>query len=356
MITIIEIVIIRSVWVSQKFDNFIISKLHIWALILSILYFSQTFSFYSYLSDKLNQKKLFINYANPEQVKIKPNHPKNLVLIYLESIEDAYKNSNIFGKNLLASLDDLEGTSFKNYQQIVGTWTLASTFGTQCGIPIMLDYLNYNNLCLSDILNKHGYYNVYMQGTSLDFNNKRPFFSKHKYNEIYGREEWINKGDRSLSEWGIYDDDLFKEALIKFKELHATGRLFSLTILTGDTHEPKGYLSQYCKNKGASSITEIIECSTGLVANFVRFIKDNGYMQDTNIVIIGDHLYPRDILFNNIPKSKRYIFNRFISEKAPIKNREEIVLYDLFPTIMDFIGLKIEGGRLGIGKTGLNDN
>jgi len=43
------------------------------------------------------------------------------------------------------------------------------------------------------------------------------------------------------------------------------------------------------------------------------------------------------MLFNNLPKSERYIFNRFISKEEPVKNREEIVLFDLFPTILDYI-------------------
>jgi phosphoglycerol transferase len=336
----------------RKIDKILLCKMHIWLLFLSFLYFAKMFSLHSYVLEQMNKGRLFINYVNPETINIEQYNSKNLVLIYMESMEDTYKDFNLFGRNLLNSLYKTEGVSFKRYRQRGSTgWTIAGIFATQCGIPITTSFIKDSNICLSDILAKHGYYNVFMGGTSLEFTRKGDFFLKHKFHEVYGKEEWVKMGVQDIYDWGAYDEDIFKQAKIKLEELHKKGDLFNLTLLTGDTHAINGYLSNYCKDRGANSLEEIVECSSDQVANFVKFIKDRGYLKDTNIVIIGDHLFPFDSKFNNVPKSKRSIFNRFISEELPIKNRKEIVHFDLFPTILDYIGLKVKGGKLGLGKT-----
>jgi phosphoglycerol transferase len=341
----------------RKIDKIFLCKMHIWLLFLSFLYFAKVFSLHSYVLEQLNKGRLFISYINPENINIEPHNSKNLVLIYMESMEDAYKDSDLFGRNLLKSLYKEKGVSFKRYRQRGATgWMIAGIFATQCGRPITASFVEDNHICLSDILDEHGYYNIFMGGTSLEFTRKGDFFLKHKYHEVYGREEWVKRGVQEINEWGAYDEDIFKQAKIRLEELHKKGGLFNLTILTGDTHAPNGYLSEYCKTRGANSLEEIVECSSYQVSNFVEFIKEKGYLKNTNIVIIGDHLFPLDSQFHNIPKSERFIFNRFISEELPIKNRKEIVHFDLFPTILDYIGLKVKDGSLALGKTAFKDN
>lgn len=339
----------------HKIDKFILSKLYISIFVLSALYFCNFFSLHHYFYEQFKNESLYKNYVNPKDVNItKPKLAKNLILIYMESLENTYRNKKIFGRNLLQRIDNIQATEFARYKQTLGTqWTIASQFSTQCGMPINIKYVDYNNICLTDILSNHGYYNIYLQGTSLDFTNKRSFLQKHNINKMFGKEELVNQGVRLLSDWGVYDDDLFIKAKRLIKEMHDNGKLFNLTILTGDTHEP-GYASTSCKEKGISSISDIVECSSNQIADLVHFIIQNGYLNDTNIVLIGDHLFPRDTVFNNIPKNKRYILNRFISKDHYLPNREEILHMDMLPTILTFLGFKIQGERMGLGKSGFN--
>ncbi len=97
-------------------------------------------------------------------------------------------------------------------------------------------------------------------------------------------------------------------------------------------------------------IPAIVKCSSRQVADFLKFIQDNGYDKDTNIVIIGDHLFHKDSTLNDISKSERYIFNRFISQDNYQTNSEEILHVDMLPSILTFIGFEVEGERLGLGK------
>ncbi len=154
------------------------SKLHVCLFIAAIGYYSYRFPPIPYFQNKTNLNKLWKEYTDPKKVNIQANNPKNLVLIYLESVENTYKNEKLFGRNLLSDLDKLGVVSFQNYKQVLGTWTMSATFGTQCGVPMKISYLDYDNICLSDILSKYGYNNVYMQGNSLSFTSTKEFFFK----------------------------------------------------------------------------------------------------------------------------------------------------------------------------------
>ncbi len=333
----------------------ILSKLPIYFLIFTIYNICYKFSFYASIEALLKPEQLIIP---AQETTITPTKPKNLVLIYLESMETSYSSTSLFSKNLLAKLDSHSGVTFLQYKpapQI--NRTIAAIVATQCGVPIKIDYLlpndNNNIICLGDILNKFGYLNVFMGGASLNYSSKGLFFSKHHYNERYGREEWLSKGETELNGWGIYDNDLFKQAKTKIKELQDSGKLFNLTLLTIETHFP-GFNSKYCEKQGFKEFEGIIECSSHQVSDFIDFIKQNGYDKNTNIVVIGDHLLPLDWIFKNKSRSKRFMFNKFISTETMLMNRTSINHFDIFPTILDFIGLKLKDGHLGLGYSGFS--
>ncbi|MEO7343533.1 MAG: sulfatase-like hydrolase/transferase, partial [Methylotenera sp.] len=308
----------------------------------------------------------------PQAAKVELIKPKNLVLIYVESLEDTYKDPTIFGKNLLASLDNLKGVSFKGFKQAPGTnWTIAGITSTQCGLPLKnVSLYDGNNqgeniksflpraICLGDVLHKAGYHNVYMGGDALAFSGKGKFFQDHHYDEVYGREELKqNLTANEMNYWGLYDDDLFVLVKAKLKELHTKSKPFNLTITTIDTHGPDGHFSKYCKSHGVTEFKGIVECTSNQVASFILYMKKNGYLKDTNVVILGDHLAMYNPVHQELDSAKeRYIFNRFISNKLITKNRENILHFDMFPTILEFIGFQIKGGKLGLGFSAISQN
>jgi phosphoglycerol transferase len=53
--------------------------------------------------------------------------------------------------------------------------------------------------------------------------------------------------------------------------------------------------------------------------------------------------------------NNRTIFNYWISVDNVVKNRERIVHFDIAPSILDFIGLKVQGGRYGLGYSGFSN-
>ena len=98
-----------------------------------------------------------------------------------------------------------------------------------------------------------------------------------------------------------------------------------------------------------------MECTSNQVAEFVQFMRQNGYFKDTNVVILGDHLAMENPVYDKLEKVKeRHIFNRFISNKPITKNRDEVLHFDMFPSILEFVGFKVEGGKLGLGFSAIS--
>lgn len=344
-----------------------------YTLLTAGIYFGVQFSVSVFIHHLFGKDYFGEHYLAPAQVKlIKPVNPKNLVIIYVESLEDSYKDTHLFGKNLLARLDALEGTSFDRYKTAPGSWwTIAGITATQCALPLKSVSLYDGNdqgeriksflpnaVCLGDVLHDAGYHNVYMGGDALAFAGKGMFFRDHHYDEVYGKDELKGKlKEEDMNFWGLYDDDLFAAFKAKLVELHAKRQPFNLTITTIDTHGPEGHYSKYCKAKGVKNFEGIVECTAEQVVEMVEFISKSGFLEDTNIVIFGDHLAMENPVSNKIEKIKeRHIFNRLISQDKIHKNREDILPFDMFPTLLDFIGFKVEGGKLGLGYSAIVEN
>jgi len=84
-------------------------------------------------------------------------------------------------------------------------------------------------------------------------------------------------------------------------------------------------------------------------------MSKHGYLKDTKVIILGDHLAMENPVSSKLWTIKeRHIYNRFISSTDISKNRENIVPFDLFPTILEFIGFKVEGGKLGLGYSAIS--
>lgn len=312
------------------------------------------------------------NYVRPAPAGLVARDAKNLILIYVESLEQGYADSRAFGRDLVAPLTGLHGASFPAYEQAPGTgWTIAALVATQCGVPLervtifdgntqgqMMDSFLSKAVCLPDLLAQQGYRNVFMGGAATSFAGKDKFLRQHHYHEIWGKDEWLRRGasERAMNGWGLYDADLLREAKARLRTLAAARQKFNLTLLTVDTHEPGGALSAPCAKAGyAQQFDGIVSCTAAVVADFVRFAQQNGYLENTNVVIVGDHLSRKNPLSAQLEQMpRRAIFNSFIARDTPVPNRSQLLHFDLLPTILEFVGYAVPDGRLGLGYSGFN--
>lgn len=344
-------------------------------LLHKIGFFVTVNSYYYYA--KTGEDYFATHYIEPKQTVISPvTKPKNLVLIYVESLEDTYEKTDLFSRNLISSIqiNAVENSyHFSQFKQAPGTgWTIAGIVSTQCGLPLRTflknnqhddttGFLN-NAICLGDILKANGYNNIFINNADLMFAGKGKYLSQHGYSENYKRTEWYkkNKTDKEMNDWGLYDDLLFQEAEQKLDELEShPDKPFNLTLLTVDTHPPKGFLSHHCATK--HSVTEnnfegIVECTALQVKDFIQHIQNKGYLKNTAVVIFGDHLGMKNPVYKKLESTKeRYIFNLFITEETLHLNRQDMNEFDMFPSILDVLRFKIEDGKLGLGYSGFRE-
>lgn len=205
------------------------------------------FSAFSYAAAHLEPDRFAQQFVHPRHVELVQERRRNLVLIYAESLESTYGDQALFGRDLLAPLRQVGGRSYDWYRPAAGaTWTMAGIVATQCGVPLKVysegDARAFlpGATCLGDVLQAHGYRNVFMGGVSLSFAGKGRFLRDHGYQEIWGREEWDAAGARpeDYNAWGLWDSALFDRARAGLDRLHASGQPFNLTLLTSTRTTP----------------------------------------------------------------------------------------------------------------------
>lgn len=310
-------------------------------------------------------------YVDPNSVEIRfPDKKRNLVFIYLESMESSYALEGNKEGGLIPNLYQLaqDNISFSQNEGFGGytaydAWTmgalLSSTSGANYKLPLSQNssgkykYFLPGLTTLGDILKKEGYHNIFMCGSNADFGGRRNYFEQHGNYEIF---DYYSAVEADLISpdyyefWGYEDEKLFHFAKARLTELAQGKAPFNFTLLTVDTHNPEGYLCKYCKNDYSEPYKNIIACSDRQVSAFVDWIEAQNWFENTTIVIVGDHLMSYSS--NSVDQEKR-VYNCFVNadiatKEFQTKNRI-CSSYDLFPTTLSAIGAKIEGERLGLG-------
>jgi len=281
-------------------------------------------------------------YEFPENI-VQPEEPLNVVMIYVESLENTYRNPDLWGENLLDSLDyeTRDWVTFPNFEEVRGTgWTIAGLVASQCGVLLkeenqfdvrqQLGLKSINRIgervdsfmpgitCLGDILDDAGYPNHFLGGADPNFAGKGKFFEEHGYNSVKGLPYWQSIGETEFTKWGLHDDDLLRYAKRELDQLHAADQPFNLTVLTVDTHRPEGLLSPTCERRGAEDLPGIVACTSDMIAEFIRYMDNKGYLEDTVVVVTGDHLsMPNAVQETMDLEPHRTICNRFWSPRGP---------------------------------------
>jgi phosphoglycerol transferase len=347
----------------------LVRRLHLLTALVGVVFFLVTFNFGTYIGSFFGPDVFAANFIDPAGVRLTPaGKPKSLVIIYVESLESTYQDKALFGRDLVAPLTRLQHRylSYDTYPQVAGAhWTIAGIVATQCGVPLKVSLLPSPEdprqhlrsflpraTCLGDILRARGYENVFMNGPDLDFADVGTFLKDHGYSRIYGAKEWIQAGEPrdKMTEWGLRDDRLLVRARTELTQLVATGRPFNLTILTVDTHGPDGILSDECRRRSVKDFPGIVTCTADQIAEFVNFIVGRGWLDQVSVVVQGDHIAMENPIYDALESSKkRTLFNLIVSQPVEAKLSDGIDHFDMFPTMLELIGIHPQAGRMALG-------
>ena len=326
-------------------------------------------------------------YVDPATVTIEfPQKKKNLVYIFLESMELTYASADEGGAeetNLIPELTELahEGETFNGNEHTLNgamvlpgcTWTMGGLFCQSSGVPLKLPmHGNHSQIaledffpgmtCLGDILEQNGYQQYALFGSNASFGNRREYYTEHGSFDIFDykraiQDGFIPKGYKVW--WGFEDEKLFAKAKETIEKASADDKPFNVTLLTVDTHFEDGYVCRLCKTEhGDNQYANVMSCSSRQVSEFVRWIQSQDFGKDTVIVINGDHTTMDKDFCNNIPSSyTRKTFTTILNGAAkPTKEQSRnYATIDLFPTTLAALGCSIEGDRLGVGTNLYSD-
>lgn len=309
-------------------------------------------------------------FVQPVELAAAPRPHKNLVYLYLESLERTYFDESKF-PGLIRNLRELEkdSVSFHGLRQAPMTgWTIAGMTASQCGIPMSTFNVGANRMgerkrflpgatCMGDLLKNEGYHLTYVGGADLNFAGKGNFYTTHGFDEIIGLEEMdvLTGGKLPKSKWGMYDDTTLDVVYQKFEQLSQTGRPFGLFSLTLDTHPPSGHATPACGEMvygdGENKMLNAVHCADHLVGHFIRKIRSSQYAESTILVVGSDHLVMNSdaTLLIQAPGAlpRNNLLLLFDTSAQPgIVNRVGTTL-DVAPTVLSQLGYQIDEFAMG---------
>ena len=344
-----------------------------------------------FLEDQM-QDSSFIedNYVDPKKTAMTfPEKKRNLIYIYLESMEMTYadgENGGAFPQNVIPELTELsmEGDNFSGNTGLLNgghvmpgsTYTMAGIFTQSSGLPLKMDLGeeftdargSFNKMNtqdsffkkvtnLGDILEGEGYNQAFMLGSDATFGGRRLFWTEHGDYEIDDYKWAIEQGlipkDYYVF-WGYEDEKLFSYAKDKVLELADQEEPFNFSMLTVDTHFEDGYRCGLCRDDfEGNQYANAFACSSRQVSDFIRWIQKQDFYDNTTIVLNGDHLTMDSDFCIDVPATyDRRTYTAYINaacEPADPSREREYTTLDNLPTTLAAMGVTIEGDRLGLG-------
>lgn len=324
------------------------------------------------------------NYADPHKTEVSFTKKRNLIYIFLESMEMTYtdeKSGGAFKQNIIPELtkvaqenEDFSGNESKlngGVSLTGATWTMGAMFGQSSGLPLRptagtssLDTQNTffpSIRSLGDILKDEGYNQSLLIGSDATFGGRRLYYKDHgNYNiEDYSyakQQGWIPQDYNVF--WGYEDHKLFNFARSEITKMSKKSQPFNMTMLTVDTHFEDGYKCKYCDNQFGDQYADAMHCSSRHVAAFVKWAQKQSWYKDTTIVISGDHPTMASHFCDDVPSSyQRKVYSVYINAAVkPKQNSYRLYsTFDHFPTTLAAMGATIKGDRLALGTNLFSD-
>ena len=320
-----------------------------------------------YLKDQNTESKFIEDeYVDPTDVEVVfPEQKRNLIYIFLESMETTYSDvddGGAFDENVIPELteiaqtnEDFSGADPKlngGYSLAGTTWTMGAMFAQTSGLPLNIS-ISANDMdtqdsffpgvtTLGDILSDAGYTQTLLIGSEAQFGGRKLYFQEHGNYEMedysYAIENGLIPSDYKVW-WGYEDQKLFEFAKEKLLQLSQGDEPFNLTMLTVDTHFEDGYVCEQCPTEYDTQYSNVMACSSRQVGEFLKWIHHPTMDSDYCAEIDQEGNYDRRV------------FTAYINAAAYAQDQQERTYstFDNFPTTLAALGVQIDGDRLGLG-------
>ena len=354
---IVLIIILTSLFLFLAISLLKSAKIKFTISVIAVLFFTYVFSVFDYIRYNIAFSDFYEKEYKPFIMEKSsfPKNKRNLIIIYLESMEQDYAE-----KNVKPYLDELQknNTGLFGFKQLKTTnMTIGSQFAGLCGLPLKAirlntDFYNFkpNIICVPDILKKAGYNLSYLKAAKLSFSGAEMFAKQHSFDNVKGYNELAPVLRKKFSDiegnmfGGLKDRILFEAAK---SELLNLKQPFMLTLTTLDMHHiPNYFVDEGCETK-FGDVRDAVACVDKNVKDFIEWLKKQDFYKNTTILLLGDHIGSLEsMLYSSSASTYNTIINS--ANKKPL-HKHSWTTYDLAPTILNSLGIDIN--HLGLGRS-----
>ncbi|MEZ4796837.1 MAG: sulfatase-like hydrolase/transferase [Flavobacteriaceae bacterium] len=286
------------------------------------------------------------NYISPDQLKVSASESKkNIIIISLESYEkgylsDKYSHLTPFLRSLKASKD----WSYIDIKPNDGSqWTSGSLYTYLTGFPAYFG--TYHNQIfqtsykssitgISHIFKKAGY-NTFHLSSNASISGTEDMLYALEIDKII---------DKTQLKDSIQDKDLFNTAKNIISENVKSNQPFALLMATISTHFPNGVYDKRMEglvDQQSSDLEFMVASIDYMLRDFVSFLDDNDYLNNTSVYIFPDHLkMGDDSLFSDTGERGLYVLTNAYKDNINAKDCNNLYQIDLPNIILD--GAKIK--------------
>lgn len=286
---------------------------------------------------------------------------KNIFIIFMESFNVNYvEKLSPEGKEYTPVFNQLikQGLYFENFYAN-SMQTAKGQFATLCSqiphsrLKDMVDLKDLRFECLPTLLQRLGFYTVFMQGLSdLSFDNTGNFLKGHGFQEVHAmNDEFLNEEDKKyVWGWGVQDDILFKKSLGHLQKLNKPKTFLALATISNHM-KFKGIPEQLKKmypKAGDNSLMEerfanSIHIADGFLKTFFEELEAKGLNNNSLVILLGDHSFPmgehqnyatENTFYNELFKTPLLIIGPGIKAARIPYTVSQI---DIAPTILELI-------------------
>lgn len=374
-------IILRKHPLAKRIETYVIFLASAAMVTFTVLNVSDSLSVTEYVENQQTYSS-FIDehYVDPASVEITfPEEKRNLICIYLESMEVTYTDETVggaFPENTIPELTkiSMENENFSGSEEVLNggssmpgaTWTMAALFGTTSGLPLTIpvqrNSMNKQDtfmpalITLGDILYEGGYKQEFLCGSDAAFGGRKLYFQSHGDYEMRDYNYYSDNGGIPLGHrvwWGFEDFYLMDFAKQELTTLAAGSEPFNLTMLTVDTHFEDGWKCKDCPETFEDNkYANVMACSSVKIAELIDWIQKQPWYENTTIVVTGDHpTMDKDFCKDVSETYNRKVYTAYINSavKPVVDEYREFTTFDDFPTILASIGVEVEGDKLGLG-------
>ena len=241
---------------------------------------------------------------------------KNVIAIHAESLQNFALDLSFNGKKVTPNISKLaeEGMYFNNFYAQVGVGTSSDsefTYATSL-LPanngtVFVNYYNNKFVTIQQLLKEKGYYVFSMHGNVGDFWNRETMHMNMGYDKFYSKSSFVIDEEYGL---GLSDGSFFKQVVPKIKEIdkEIPGPYYG-TLITLTNHTPwrdaalyseidvsmtttvngETVKRDYLENTLMGRYIQSVNYMDKAIGNFIDEMDKEGLLDNTVIVIYGDH-------------------------------------------------------------------